>query len=280
VSNYQGVDVNAQDIRSGFADLNGAQFYYEVAGAGHPLILLHEGIADSRMWDDQFHVFAKKYTVVRYDARGYGQTKMVAGPFSRHGDLLGLMDYLGIERAYLLGCSMGGATIIDFALEHPERVAALIPGCSGLGGYQFTGEEPPQWTELEAAYKAKDFERAAELEVQIWVDGPHRTPDQVDARIRDRVRDMNTIALATPDDLGIEQKLDPPAIGRLSEIRAPTLVIYGDLDDPNIPAIADLLAKGIPGAKKVVIPGTAHVPNMERPDEFNSLVLNFLNPLG
>lgn len=271
--------MNTQDTRNGFADLNGTAFYYEVAGQGRPLILLHAGIADSRMWDDQFHVFAQRYRVVRSDARGYGQTPMVAGPFSRHGDLRALMDFLGIDRAYLLGCSMGGATIIDFAVAHPERVAALVPVCSGLNGYEFTGDPPPQWEELETVYKARNFDRAAELEVQIWVDGPHRMPDQVDARIRDRVREMNKIALATPGDVGTEQKLDPPAIGRLSEIHAPALVIYGDLDDPNIPAIADWLVRGIPGAQKALMAGAAHLPNMERPDQFNRLVLDFLSQL-
>ncbi len=266
-------------VQTGFADLNGTRFYYEVAGAGHPLVLLHAGIADARMWDGQFLAFARRYKVIRYDARGYGKTPMVAGPFAHHRDLHGLLTHFGIGRAYLLGCSLGGATIIDFALEHPEMVDALIPVGSGLSGFKYAGEAPPIWAAMVAARKAGDLARAAELTTQIWVDGPRRTPDQVDAVVRERVREMSMIALATPDDLGTEQKPEPPAIDRLSELRIPALIIYGDLDQPPILEIADVLARGIAGARKVAMPGVAHVPTMERPAEFNRLVLDFLGPL-
>lgn len=266
-------------VQAGFADLNGARFYYEVAGAGHPLILLHAGIADGQMWDGQFHAFAQDYKIVRYDARGYGRTPMVAGPFAHYKDLRGLLKYLGIARASLLGCSMGGATSIDFALEHPEMVDALILVGSGLSGYAYAGEAPLIWDAMVAARRAGDLARAAELRVQIWVDGPRRTPDQVDPAVRDRVREMSMIPLATPDGLGTEQKPQPPASGRLSELRVPALIIYGEMDQPAILEIADLLATEIGGARKVVMPGVAHVPSMERPAEFNQLVLDFLRTL-
>ena len=262
--------------RTGFADINGARIYYEVAGAGHPLVLVHAGIADSRMWDDQFAAFAKQYRTVRYDLRGFGRTEMVAGPFSHREDLHGLLRFLGIDRAHLLGCSMGGATIIDFALERPGLISALVPVCAGVSGNKRSGPPPKEWAELEAADRAGDLERVSELEVRIWVDGPHRTPDQVDPAIRDKVRAMNLIALRTPEDLGSEGRLDPPAIGRLGEIGAPTLVIVGDLDQPHVVATADRLAAAVAGARRAVIAGAAHLPNMERPAEFNRLVLDFL----
>lgn len=265
--------------KAGFAGVNGTRIYYEVAGTGHPLVLVHAGIADLRMWDGQVRVFAEHYSVVRYDMRGFGRSSMVAGPFSHRRDLYDLLRVLGIERACLVGCSKGGQTIIDLALEHPEMVDALVLVGSGLGGYEFAGAPPRQWDEMSAAYRRGDLARAAELELQIWVDGPQRTPDQVDPAVRDRVREMDLVALATPADLGIEQALEPAAVHRLEEIHAPTLVVVGDLDDPNIVAIADRSTAGITGARKVVMSGTAHVPNMERPAEFNRLVLRFLSDL-
>jgi pimeloyl-ACP methyl ester carboxylesterase len=267
--------------RTGIANLNGTQLAYEIVGTGHPLVLVHAGIADMRMWDDQIPAFAEHYQVIRYDARGYGKTSVGTGPIQLHEDLHALLTFLGVEHAYLLGCSMGGQTIIDFALEHPQMVDALIPVGSGLSGYQFqTGGEPPkEWAELEEADERGDLERVCELEVHIWVDGLSRTPEQVDPIVRKRVYEMNMTALVNqsnvPDDVEM-QVPEPPAIGRLAEIHVPTLVIIGDLDLPKVQEVSDLLAGGIPGAQKVVMHGTAHVPSMEQPAEFNQVVLDFL----
>jgi 3-oxoadipate enol-lactonase len=106
---------------SGFAEVNGASLYYESLGQGEPVVLLHAGIADGRMWDEQFGTFAEGYRVVRYDRRGFGRSAMVDGTYSHHDDLRGVLDHLGIEHASFVGCSMGGGAAIDFALGHPER---------------------------------------------------------------------------------------------------------------------------------------------------------------
>lgn len=267
-------------VREGYADLNGARFYYQVAGDGEPLVLVHAGIADGRMWNEQFEVFAQDYMVVRYDRRGFGRTAMVAGAFSQHQDLYELLRFLGIKRASLVGCSQGGKTVLDLALAHPEMVDALVLVASALGGFTFPGELPAQWAELEIAEERGDIDRVNELELQIWVDGPARTPQQVDSGVRELVREMNLIALQAPSDLGSEQPLESPAVNRLDEIKAPTLVIVGELDTPKTLAAADLLAQQIKGARKVVIEGTAHLPNMEQPQEFNRHVLAFLNGLS
>jgi pimeloyl-ACP methyl ester carboxylesterase len=261
--------------QTGFAHLNGTQLYYEIAGSGPPLVLVHAGIADSRMWDEQFSVLAHDFTVVRYDMRGFGQTPMIAGMFAHHHDLAALLQHLNISRTALLGCSMGGKVILDFALEFPEIVTALIPVASGVSGYVFEGDQPSQWNALVVAYEQGDLAQASEYEVQIWVDGPHRRPDQVAASIRERVHAMNLIALATPEDLGTEQPLDPPAISRLHDIQVPTLVMIGELDQPRILEQCARIAEAIPRAETVTLP-TAHLPNMERPDEFNQIVRTFL----
>jgi pimeloyl-ACP methyl ester carboxylesterase len=265
---------------SGFAALNGATLYYETAGSGPPLVLVHSGIADSRMWDDQWQPFSQHFQVVRYDLRGFGRSAPLAGEFSHPADLLALLDFLAISQAYLLGCSKGGSIVLDFTLLHPQRVAGMVLVTSSPGGFSFEGETPPQWDDLVAAFKQGDFDRTAELEVQIWVDGPHRTPEQVDPVLRARIQAMDRIALANEaQGLGTELPLEPSAASRLGEINVPALILYGDLDDPNIIRAAGFMAQHIPGAQKSLIPGTAHFPNMEQPERFNHLVLDFLSDL-
>jgi len=261
----------------GYAEVGGARFYYEVAGHGDPIVFVHAGIADGRMWDAQFDVFAQRYRVLRYDRRGFGNTAMVAGGFSHHLDLHGLLEFLGIEGAYLVGCSQGAKAIIDFALEYPAMARALAVVSPALSGFAFAGELPRQAEQLDAADEAGDIELVDELELQVWVDGPRRSPDQVDVQVRELVREMNLIALKTSEDLGNEQPLEPPAANRLGGIRAPTLVITGDLDTPKTMAAADFISCHIAGARKVVIAGTAHLPSMEKPEEFNRRLLSFLD---
>lgn len=266
------------DRRSGFASANGAQIYYEIAGGGPAVVLVHAGIADNHMWDDQFDVFAKDHMVLRYDLRGYGQTAPVEGEFSQHEDLRALLDFLGVERAALVGCSKGGTVAMDLALTYPQRVAALVMVGSTPSGYQSEDETPPPfWDDLVAAWKAGDLERVAEFEVRLWVDGLARTPDQVDPAIRDKVRVMNLIALQNEKlGLGTERPLDPPAIERLGELHVPLLALVGDMDAPDIVAAASLMVEQIAGAQQAVIAGAAHLPNMEHPAQFNQIVGQFL----
>jgi 2-hydroxy-6-oxonona-2,4-dienedioate hydrolase len=262
---------------TGKADVNGALLYYEVAGQGEPLVLVHAGIADSRMWDEQVETFARRYRVIRYDLRGFGKTGMVEGPYSHHEDLRGLLDALGVERAHLVGCSIGGGAVLDFVLRHPERVGALVLVGSAVSGFERDFEPPQQWDELVAADETGDLGRVSELEVRIWVDGPERRPEDVDGAVRDLVREMNLIALQNEaSGLGEELQPDPPAADRLSEIRAPALILVGDSDQPRTLAAADLLADELPNVRKVVMARAAHLPNMERPEEFNRILLDYL----
>jgi 3-oxoadipate enol-lactonase len=263
--------------QSGFAEVNGAQLYYELAGAGSPVALLHAGIADSGMWDDQFAHFAAAHQVLRFDMRGFGQSSMPDEPYSLSDDLYGLLRQLGIGPAAIVGVSIGGGTAIRFAIEHPEMVTALVPVGAGLGGFAYSGDGEEAWPQIEAAQKAGDLDLAAELVVRMWVDGPNRSPDRAPAPVRDRVRAMERHNMSKPEPEHARPiPLDPPEITRLGEIRAPTLVIVGDEDLADIQRIADHLAAHIPGARKAVMHDTAHVPNMEKPEEFNRLVLDFL----
>jgi pimeloyl-ACP methyl ester carboxylesterase len=272
---------------SGYADVHAGQLYYEIAGEGQPLVLIHAGIADSRMWDGQFEAFAQHYRVVRYDLRGFGKTRSERGvSFAYRQDLYELLEHLKIGKAFVVGLSMGGGIAVDFALEHPDRVAALIPVASGLNGYEAKPRddekskfEQAKFQEMEELWKKKEHARLIELELEVWVDGPFQPPDRVAPALREQVRAMNTLAYTHDAEELKPQRMNPPASTRLGEIHAPTLVIVGDLDTYDVIEGCHALTQGIAGAREVVFPGVAHMVNMEKPVEFNRVVLDFLNNL-
>ena len=256
--------------------LNGARIHYERSGSGFPLLLTHAGIADSRMWEPQAKAFANQFDMVRPDLRGFGDSKLPPVPYSMLADMIALLDYLDIDRAHVVGCSMGGTLAIDFALEHPQRVERLVLGGSGVSGSNLGAADSALFADVEAADKAGDMEAVNRAEVRLWVDGPRRPEGSAPAAVRELVLDMNGRALRTDWDSAQNQPLDPPAITRLSEITAPTLVIVGDQDLPHASANADLITSKIAGARTVVIKGAAHLPSLERPEEFNRVLLDFL----
>jgi pimeloyl-ACP methyl ester carboxylesterase len=268
-----------------FVEINGTRLHYDVRGTGDPLVLIHSGISDLRLWDEQMDAFVASHHVIRYDVRGYGKTPHPpgSGTFSHRDDLNALLDYLDVNQTAVLGCSIGGAIAIDFTLAYPERVTALIPVASAVSGYDpeetdvaAKEERERLFTEVDAAYKKGDFQRAAHLLARVWMNGPKRSPDQIDPEVRARAVSMLLDLFELPEDEGAERPLEPPAASRLAEIKVPTLVVVGDYDDERILLAADYLAEGIAGARKVVIPRVAHYPNMERPTEFHRLVLDFL----
>lgn len=268
---------------SGFAEVDGARLFYEVAGDGPALALCHVGVGDSRSWDDQFDVFAARHRVLRYDMRGFGRSQLPSGPYSHVDDLRQLMLVAGLERASLVGVSMGGSVSLQFALLHPELVSRLVLVAPGLPDHEWSEEVERFGRAEEEALEADDLERATELNLRTWVDGPSRAPGEVDPAVRRRVHDMQLQAFRTQvaayertPPPGPPMQLDPPASVRLAEVQTPTLIVVGELDVPDMLRIAERLEVGIPGARRVVIPCAAHVPNMECPTEFNRLVLDFL----
>jgi 3-oxoadipate enol-lactonase len=269
-----------QKPKTGYVAVGNAKLYYEELGAGDPVVMIHGGLLDRRMWDGQFAVFAERHRVIRYDARGHGLSKAADGTFSHHEDLKKLLDALKIEKAAIMGLSMGGYIAIDFALAYPGRVAALVLAAPGLTGYKFDSEVLRKNNEaFNKAQQDNDLKMLVEYFQRSWTDGPARTPDQVDAAVREKVRQMATGTLENWNRGSRERRLDPAAIGRLAEIHVPTLAVVGDLDMPDILEIVGLIEKDVEGARKVVIEGAAHMVNMERPAEFNRVVLGFLEKI-
>ena len=257
--------------------LNGARIHYERAGEGMPVILLHAGVADLRMWDPQVPAFARQFDVIRPEMRGFGKSDLPPRPWSARADLLALMDELGLKPAHLVGCSMGGSLALDFALDHAERVSKLVLVAAGVSGQQQDEEKYGHlWAEVEAADKAGDNVALNEAEMHLWLDGPYRPKGYVRRELSELFLDMNGANMDNDWASAPNEHLEPPAIERLSEISAPTLIVVGDKDLEPIRETADLLASSIRGARKAVIRDAAHLPSLEHPEEFNRVVLDFL----
>lgn len=283
-------------ITQGHATVHGARLYFERAGQGEALVFIHAGIADHRMWDAEFYTLANDYDVIRYDLRGYGNSTLGSESvqaalaergqpddeenFSHAQDLYSLLRTLEIDQATLIGCSLGGSIALDFAIEQPLLTKGLVLVGAVPSGYQFVGEMPPTLQRFTEAAQQGDQQTAGELATQLWFDGPNRQPAAMDADLRAEVKTMITAVLTNSRvDFRGENAAALPAVNRLGEINAPTLVIIGDQDEENVLQAANLLANAIPIADWAQIDGAGHLPNLEKPDEFYALVVDFLERL-
>jgi 3-oxoadipate enol-lactonase len=263
--------------QSGNVEINGASLAYETAGAGPPLVMVHGHLLDQHQWDDQFQSFANDHQVVRYDARGFGRSSMPETAYNHAADLHGLMRFLDLEHAVLMGCSGGGATCIDVALQYPAMVDGLILVGTGIAGFQPSGPPPPSLLAMSEALKRGAIDEAVEYSLQLWTDGPRRTPDQVTQAARERTRAMTAQLFSRRPVEGAEQQtFVPDALARLGELRTPTLAIIGSEDNQMLHDIAEQIAAQNPNAQRVVIPDAGHHPNLEHPDSFEQIVRSFL----
>jgi pimeloyl-ACP methyl ester carboxylesterase len=263
-----------------FLSINQIKINYAEYGAGElPLVFVHAGIANSRMWDDQVAALSKDYRLVTYDMRGFGLSPAVAGEYRHYEDLIALLDQLDIKRCVLIGCSKGGGVVFDAALAAPEKIVGLVVVDGTAFGFEMENapDPPPQWDQAVEAFKAGDLETVNELEVQMWVDGYGQPVGRAEQKVREKVREMNAIVLQNEVDMpdAAEKVLEPKAGTRLGELSVPVLFISGALDDLYILQAIDKMMAQISNADHVTIPNTAHLPNMESPKEFNRLVSDF-----
>jgi pimeloyl-ACP methyl ester carboxylesterase len=261
-----------------FVEVPGVRLAYDKAGSGAPLVFLHGGLLDRRQWDSQFEFFTHRYCGVRYDTRcaGQSETTPTNEPFTQHEDLHQLLEALKIERVSLVGHS-NYAVALDFTLAYPKRVDKLVLVSPGLRGYEF--HDPwvgNKFAAMISALGRQDLGGAVEVFLTMWVDGPYRTPAEVNPAVRERAREMATRALQLSRQAPNCKGLEPPAAGRLSEVHVPTLVVLGERDAPDIHAIGHLIHKGVVGGQLVKLPDVGHTLVMEKPDEFNRIVEHFL----
>jgi 3-oxoadipate enol-lactonase len=275
-------------MKRDFLAVHGGKLYYEISGTGYPLILLHAGIANLRMWDEQVEEFSKHYQIICYDARTFGKSTSEAVEFSNRQDLLDLLNHLKIDKAHVLGISRGGSIAMDFTLELPTKVSSLIMAASHPSGFDYTDDsdiEKTYFARDEALSKKRNAKAIAELDVEMWVDGPGQQLGRAAESVRQKIHAMmlehyQDYFAAFSDKEPISVPLEPPATQRLASITVPTLIITGSLDFSYTFAAAKVMTRDIPRAKHVGISDVAHMVNMEKPEEFNKVVLEFLQHLS
>jgi pimeloyl-ACP methyl ester carboxylesterase len=254
---------------------------YDDAGSGHPLLLVHAGIVNRRMWDPVWQRLAAAYRVIRPDLRGFGETAASLEPFTNWSDLAELLRSLGAASAHVIGVSSGGAASLDLALAEPALVDRLVLVAPGLGGWDWAAQLRADWEAEEAAWQRGDRDEVAWANVRTWVDGPLRGGEAA-RELRQAVFDMYRPALELQAVDGAEDSgsLEPASSGRLGEVAATTLVVVGELDQPDMMAIGAHLAREIPAARLAVMEGVSHLPPMEAPEAFLALVMEFLAESG
>jgi pimeloyl-ACP methyl ester carboxylesterase len=262
---------------SHFIDVGGAVLAAEFSAGTHlqgrpPLVMLHAGVADSRMWQAPSQTLGAAHPLLRYDRRGFGQSHLIAPtPHSQLGDLWAVMDAAGLQQALLIGCSQGGRIALDAALAKPARVLALVlvaPAVSGAPQAELAGPARALDDAIEATSDAGDLDTVNELEAHLWLDGPGSERGRVSGAARALFLSMNGIALRAADP---GPCLEPPsAWERLQQVHAPTTVIWGELDLPHVQARCEHLVQRIPQARPVRMAGVAHLPPLEAPDRFNA----------
>ena len=266
--------------QQGFAEVAGARLHYEQAGSGPPLVLLHGFTLDARMWDAQVSELSRHYRGIRYDLRGFGRSSLPGtAPYSHTDDLHGLLDYLGIDRPVaVVGLSMGGDVATRFALEYPNEVRALILADAMVEGHQWSA----RWSETVGPVWQGARRESVAVARARWLAhdglfGPARENPDVAAQVARMIEGYSGWHWVNRDP---QRRSEVPMPDRLDQIRAPTLVVVGERDCDDFQAQADMLARGIPDASKVVLPGIGHMANMEDSAAFNRLVLAFLAGTG
>ncbi len=253
--------------------------FYEDTGRGPPVVLIHGHSLDLRMWEAQVPPLVDGgYRVIRYDVRGHGRSEAPASGYTWQNyslDLRDLLDRLDIDApVHLVGLSMGGGIALQFAVDHPQRVASLVLVDSTVPGFTYS----PEYSQaVEALVQTTRSEGPRAALERVWL--PHPLFDGI-RRFPDRFEFVKSIVLAYPaaDYLDETEYPQPQwqVIDRLSEIRAPTLVLVGEKDLPDFRLIAEILAANISTARQDVIPDAGHIPNLEQPQAFNRALLGFL----
>lgn len=254
-------------------------FHIESAGEGRAVLFLHAGVADSRMWVDQLGEFSRTHRVIAFDKRGFGKTPWKPEPFSDTEDSVAVLDQVGVDSAVVVGCSMGGATALDLAVTHPDRVNGLV-----LVGTFPSGWEPPDGfednpleEEATVALREGDLERLVNIDLRMWLVGYGRSDDDIDPRVKELFRSMDRIPVQSEAERNEHQR----GFGRnlnehLNEIDVPTLIVVGAHDEPVLLQAADYLAERLSDHPAVIIEDAAHLPSLEQPQRFNAVIRDFL----
>ena len=261
---------HAPATRSGFADVRGGRIHYEVTGAGQPVVLIHGGFMDLAMWEPQVEEFARNYQVIRYDNRGHGRSPTSSEQYDPAADLAALLDTLRVEQAHIVGLSMGGSIAIDFAIQYPDRVKSLVVAEPGLGGHRWSDDVIGTMRAIRDAQQSGGRAHA----IETFLSRP------VFASAKDKPAAFAIIRRQLEANFSLDPKpiraMTPPAKERLGEIGVPTLVIVSTGGGPDSRVIRDAILERVPNAHAAVIEESGHMMNLEQPQVFNRLVLEFV----
>jgi pimeloyl-ACP methyl ester carboxylesterase len=265
-------------------DVPGATIYYETEGRiGDPaILLLHAGVATLRMWDPLVTQLAGDHFVIRFDERGYGRTTAENIEFSDRRDALEILDHLGVDRALLIGGSRGGGIALDLALETPARATGVVTICGGVSGFpdlEPTPAEEEAWARVEAAEASGDAAEAAREYVRFWTIGVGR-----DERDLDPAFVQLAYALHRPNAAHREDPpaiaLDPPAYVRLDSLMVPLLAVAGKADLSETVVVQEYLVGHVPEGEGYLFHDAAHLPSVERPEEFAAVLSDWMARKG
>ena len=249
---------------------DGVEIHYQQAGRGSAVIFVHGGFMDAEMWDKQFREFARSHRAVRFDLRGFGKSDRGEKPFQPTEDIAALLDHLKIERAHIVGLSMGGSVAIDFALAHPERTASLVVAEPGVSGYAWGPEVLDTMRAVRQAFENGGKEAAIESLLSRPVFATLKDKPAASKEVRRQLeRNLS-------DSPPLMEPPEKPALDRLSEIRSPTLLLVSEHSGEDAHKIASLLQEKVDGLRRMRIPDSGHMINLEQPDAFNQVVLDFL----
>lgn len=245
-----------------------------------PVVLIHAGVADRRMWDPIWPALTRERDVVRVDLRGFGDSAArPTGPVSQAGDVLDALAEIGVGHCHLVGASFGAGVAVEVALTRPSAVASLL--LAAPAGSLLAGVTPDLQTFFDAegtALDRGDLDAAVEVNLSWWVEGPRRSTGQVDPAVRELVARMQRRAFEVTADWDEveEEELEPPARDRLGEIAVPVLVLVGGLDLDTVRAAAARVVAETADARRVDWPDVGHLLALERPADFLGLLQEWI----
>ncbi len=264
---------NSIPVDSGYVTVDGGKLYYEIAGKGPDIVLLHDGMVPCTIWDEQFQWLAKNYRVVRYDRRAYGKSSNPVAPYSHIDDLNQVFEKLKIGKAIIFGMSSGGGLAIDFTLKYPVKVTGLVLVGAVVGGYGYSAHMGTRGGHMIPPSARSDQQKL--VRYFVWDDPYEIYQDNV--RAKERVWEWMKDYPKEDRGAGIPVKpTERRAVGFLSEITVPTLILVGEFDIPDVHAHSGVIQAGISGAARKIIPNSGHLIPIEQPELFNAAVDDYL----
>ena len=243
------------------------QLVYQDQGEGNPIVLLHAGVADHRMWHNCIDSLLVKHRVITLDLPGFGESLLPNNAFAYYEVLARLLDHCDIEQATLIGTSFGGELALDFALHFPQRVEKLILLSPAASGFKPENEVKVFGGQEDELLEQGKLEAASRLNVDMWLVGPKRTTADVDEALQDLVFNMQLAAFKQPEPEGVALKPNNlVALDNLLLIQCPVSILSGELDVPEFLALGKRLAGGITNSKHILVPDVAHLITLEAPE--------------